>query len=116
MTHFVEFELSDGTTIAIESDDQMHRAAGPVPVSSSHGKIIEKATCTFEEAILKVKPIAESIINQVNRLSKPADEVSVEFGLKLDGSIGSVIAKTGGEANFKIALKWVKEGSVKESK
>jgi NTP-dependent ternary system trypsin peptidase co-occuring protein len=41
-------------------------------------------------------------------MAEPPDEIAIEFGVKLSADVGAIIARTGGEANFKISLRWQK--------
>jgi hypothetical protein len=35
----------------------------------------------------------------------------VTFGIRLSGEVGAVIAKTAGEANFSVSLRWTRQKS-----
>ena len=47
------------------------------------------------------------IMTQIREAAERPDEVEVEFGVKLSADSNVIIARAGGEANFRIALKWV---------
>ena len=76
----------------------------PVEVSNDPAA----ASHTFQDALQRVKP-ALAAVGQVLREVNNPREISVEFGLKFTGTMGVVLASTGSEVTFKVALKWVNE-------
>lgn len=109
MKHLIEFPLEDGSSVIVEVDEPApeggpERAARP-------GDVAAKAEQTFEAALERIKPAAGAIITKLRGLSDPPDEVGVEFGIKLSGKIGAVVASADAEANYKVTLKWKPESS-----
>lgn len=104
MKRLIEFPFEDGSTIMVEMDE-LKVEGGVVPVSTRSGEV-EKATTTFEAAVSKIRPVAESVINTLHDIPKRPDEIELEFGLKLNGQTGIYIASVGTEANFQVRLKW----------
>ncbi len=105
MKRIVEFPLESGGSIFVEVDE-------PASTDDRIGirdDIVEKAHQTFESALDKVKPIANSIITKVRSLNQPADEVEVKFGIKISTEVGAIIASGSGEVNYEITLKWKRE-------
>lgn len=74
-------------------------AAAPEP-----GKIIAHAKVTLEEALEKLKPSLKKIDHMLKELSP--NETELEFGLKLGGETGVIVAKGTAEVNFVIRLTW----------
>jgi hypothetical protein len=105
----VQFPLEDGTYIIVEveqpeTDESIRRI--------SRGEdILLKTEQSFEAALERVKPIANTIINKLRSLNQPADEVEVKFGIKMSAEAGAIIASASIEGNYEITLKW-KQGSV----
>lgn len=104
MKRLIEFPLEDGTTIMVEVDELKVKSE-VVPVSTKSGGV-EKAQITFEAAISKIRPVAETVINTLHDIPKRPDEIELEFGLKLNGKTGIYIASVGTEANFQVRLTW----------
>ncbi len=78
--------------------------------ASARGEgVPERARQTFEAALEKVKPLAETVIRKLRALHDPPDEVKVEFGLKLNSEVGAILAAAGAEANYKVTLTWKRE-------
>ena len=104
MKRLVEFPLNNGTdeTLLVEIDEPEQE--GLVPATPAD--VIQKAEHTFEQALEKIKPVAESIVKTMHKLSERPDEVSVTFGLKLSAAAGAFIASAGAEANYEVTLIW----------
>lgn len=109
MSRLVEFGMEDGSTIIAEVDEA--ELGGGTLRSLRPSEMIEKANTTFEEALAKVKPAAESMIGTLRGLTVPPSEIQVVFGLKLSAAAGAIVAAVGTEANFAITLTWRHEKS-----
>ena len=106
MSRLVEFPL-DSTgkmTVLVEVDDTVP-AQGQMRVSAG-GAVAEKATQAFDSALAGVKSVAASVMRQLAEVAADANEISVEFGIKLTANAGVIIAGTSAEGNCKIAIKW----------
>ncbi|MBD1919892.1 hypothetical protein H6F77_02005 [Microcoleus sp. FACHB-831] len=101
----VEFELESGESIFVEVKDT-EQTDGRIGLGDD---LIEKAHGTFESALEKVKPVANTIINKLRNLNQPADEVEVKFGLKMTAQAGAIVAGFSGDANYEITLKWKRD-------
>jgi Trypsin-co-occurring domain 1 len=105
MKKLVEFELEGGGTVVAEVE-ALDDGSGLERVSRDGG--IEKASQTFDAALVKVKATAQKLIGGLSDLLVAPDEIELEFGVKLSAKAGVVIASADSEANFKISLKWKK--------
>ena len=106
MGAYLEYQLEDGTTILVETDQP--QAAGVVKASRSdrEGNVITSVSQKFEDALASVKKSALALRGQL--MEARADEVTVTFGLKATGEGGNfAIGKVGIEANYTVTLKWV---------
>lgn len=64
----------------------------------------------FAKGMALIRTCAEQIaetVSQVSAQAKPTG-VEVELGIKLDGEVGALIAKTGVEAHLHVKLSWNK--------
>lgn len=104
MKRYVEFPLEAGGSVLVEVEEP--DAAGGTVRAGRETDLPERARLTFEAALSRVRPAAESVIGQLRDLADPPDQVGVEFGLKLTGTSGAIIASAGVEANFKVTLTW----------
>lgn len=98
----VEFELADGSPVYVEVDER--DAAGVERVGRGEAAIT-KAQDRFVEALNKIKPAAATVLNTFQELNTP-DEINLEFGIKLSGTLGALFASVDSEATFKVMLKW----------
>ena len=106
MKRLIQFKLKDNDEIIVVEVDEPEQEGGMDRVAR-FDEVAEEAKQTFEHAIDKIKPIANIIISRLHEgLTKPADEVGVEFGMKMNAKFGAIIADAGAEAQFKITLKW----------
>ena len=115
MKRLIEFPLQQGGTMVVDVDEP-EPAGGVVKASAKPGEVAEKAKETLEDALDKIKPAAQSIIDKLRGLTDEPDEIGVEFGIKLNAGAGAIIASAGVEANYKVTLKWVKAQPQKKPK
>jgi hypothetical protein len=87
------FEVERGEV----SDDLV--LASPEP-----GKVVARAQITLEEALKKLKPSLEKVVHLLKELSP--EETVLEFGMKMGGETGVIIAKGTAEVNFVIRMSW----------
>lgn len=106
MRHLVDLPLEEGGSITVELDDApASRQGGPVTRSARPGEMATAATQTFEQALGGVAPASRAIVSKLRAAADPS-EIVVEFGLKLSVDSGVIVARTGGEANFRVMLTW----------
>jgi hypothetical protein len=102
VTYLLEVPLDSGDAITVEIDDTeagIVRAARP-------GEVVATATKSFEAALERLRPMAQSLVDKLGNLSERPEEIGVEFGMKLSVDAGAVIARSSAEANFKVTLQW----------
>jgi hypothetical protein len=108
MKKLIEFEL-DGQSVYFEAE--MSEAEGVRRVSRSGGEDEpEKAVSRFTEAVARIKPAAEVVLNAFREMNTP-DEIALEFGLNFSATAGVVFASTDSTATFKVSLRWKNEKS-----
>lgn len=96
----IAFPLRSGGVVYVEVDA---RDKGGLV---SRGGVAVEAGRTFEDAISGLAPVAEALLGQIRALAQSPDEVTLEFGVTLKLEAGVLIAKTAGEGNFKVEVKW----------
>lgn len=120
MTNIMTFQSKYGP-ISVEMDDATARAAavaekggegnpwvakGVKGLTSRDNETHVETDEKFEQAISSLRAYASTLLDVVHGISLTPSEVAVEVGLKLTGSAGFIIAKTEGEAEMKVSLKW----------
>jgi hypothetical protein len=107
MTRYLDVPLADGSSFTVEVDDG--HAGGPVTRSGRQADVVAKAGQTFEEALERVAPAFRTLVGKLRDAAEQPDAIEIEFGLKLSAEMGAIIARSGGEANFRIAVHWTRE-------
>ncbi len=102
MAELVKFDLKDGGFIVAEIERA--EPVGNRPIGRPG--IAEKAAMQFEEALNRLGPLLKGLIGQLRNQVDTPDQISVEFGFKLSGDLGIIIAKTQAEGNFKLSVTW----------
>lgn len=107
MSKLSKFILDNGEEIWIETEAVNFPGTWDeeVPVSREESQVVQR----FETAMAKVRPAASAVIDSLRNMVHSPDEVQVEFGIKMSAEAGAIIASSGLEANFKVALKWKQE-------
>ena len=105
MKRLIEYPLKDGSSIVVEVDEP---EKGGVERVARPGEMIEKAKQNFETVLERIKPTAAAVITTLRDLSESPNEIGVEFGIKFSAASGVVLASAGGEANYKVTLKWIR--------
>jgi hypothetical protein len=106
MKRLVKFTLKDGSTVLIEAEEaEVEEETVRVSRPSTSRKIVDSANQTFEESLGIVKPVANTVLNRLNDLSKQPEEVKVSFGISMDLKAGMFIT-AGTGANFNVTLTW----------
>lgn len=105
MKKLIEFEL-DGQPVYVEAE--VSEAEGMRRVSRGGSDEPERAESRFVEAVARIKPAAEAVLNAFREMNTP-DEIALEFGLNFSAKAGVVFAATDSSATFKVSLKWKNE-------
>lgn len=112
MKHLVQFETNDGPILVEVDEPERLAKVGMVMRGDDDNKdeqsneTIDKANHTFEQALDRVKPIADGFVGMVKKLVSPPDEMEVQFGLKLSAKAGVIVASAGMEANYTVTMTW----------
>lgn len=111
MPDLAKFTLEDGKFFLAEVDDPV------VPGRTMRGGLAQGLFVgtneSFQSALSQVKSAAETVVDKLRSLAAPADEVTLEFGVKLSAETGAVIAKASTDAHFTVTLKWANSESGK---
>jgi Trypsin-co-occurring domain 1 len=75
-----------------------------VLASREPGLVVARTRTTLEEALTHLKPSLSKIVHTLHGTAP--DEMEVEFGLKMGGETGVIVAKGTAEVNFRITLCW----------
>lgn len=101
--NLVEYQLADGSPVYVEVETPAGERVERV--SRSGESLPEKAQAGFNEAIARLRPAADAVLQAFQGLNTPT-EIGLEFGVKFSAKAGAIIASVDSEAVFKVSLKW----------
>jgi Trypsin-co-occurring domain 1 len=93
-------EAGSKETLVVEVDRS--EVSEDLVLASEPGRVAARAQVTLEEALTKLKPSLSKVVGLLKELSP--DHTVVEFGLKLGGETGAIVAKGTAEVNFKVTM------------
>ena len=112
MSQLVKMDLADGGSVFVEVDDAVADSGGPVTRGGRAEGLVTDAGATLESALDQLGPVVKGVVTRLRESADWPDEVTVEFSIKLSADANVIIARTAGEANFKISMHWARrEGS-----
>src|SRR4051794_20221446 len=96
MSKVTKFSLQDGQTVWVEVDDDTEEeVSGYQRVARSRGSdLATAASQSLQSALQAIKPAAEEVAATLQSLAHRPSKVEVQFGLKLSGEVGAIIAST----------------------
>jgi hypothetical protein len=75
-------------------------------VSLSPRDMAAQSRAALDSAMDSIRGISERITSATKDLVQRPDEMDVEFGLKLDATMGALITRAGAEAHLTVTLRW----------
>jgi len=103
MNSTITLLAANGEPVEIEVREAPPR---PARVARGEGEIAKCAAKTFDDAIDRVKPLANTIVQRMMSLDVTPEEVEVKFGLKFTAEANVILSATTAEANLEFTLKW----------
>jgi hypothetical protein len=98
-TEYYEFESASGPIVF---ETRVERG-GAVPVSA--GAVVRTGQA-IETLLAQVGEIVGPLYQGISAKLADASEISMEFGVKVGGKAGIIVAATEIEGNFKVSVKW----------
>jgi hypothetical protein len=100
MDTVMRYQVGEGSSVLVEVDEDTY---GVEAVSRLSDGVLE-AGQRLESALGSVRDAAKATLREMSKLSP--DAVEVEFGIKLAGEAGAMIAKASAEGHFTVRLSW----------
>jgi hypothetical protein len=104
----IEFKLSDGTPVYVETSDASSGGVGPQRISRGESET-QQADSRFEDAVARIRPAAQVLLDSLKDLNTP-EQINLEFGITFNAKAGVIFASLDSEAVFKVALTWKNPG------
>lgn len=101
----IEVPLDDGGVVLVEveeHEDGIRRSARP-------GEVVATAAESLQASLDRIRPVAVALVGKLRDLADRPEEITVEFGIKWSAQAGVIVAQAASEANFKVALRWVRK-------
>lgn len=103
----MRFETADGAEVVVEVD---RVAPGAKLVARGSNRLAEAGE-TFDGALQGIRSAADAALRVFREGPLRPDGVELEFGVKLTGEAGAVIAKTAMEGHITVKLSWSSQGT-----
>jgi hypothetical protein len=103
VTQLLEFKSQQGDVVFVEADA---RQSGPATRAGRSAEVVVEAGRSLEQVLGQLGPLVTGIVRQLRQAPDWPDQVEVEFGVRLSADANVIIVRAGGEANFRIALRW----------
>ncbi|MBN6058348.1 hypothetical protein JYK22_40890, partial [Nonomuraea sp. RK-328] len=99
----VAFDAQD-TQILVEVETHL---LGPERVAT-RDKAVAAAKVTFNQAVSVLRPTAQAIVDELNRMQDRPDEVEVTLGLKFTAGAAVLVASGSSESSCTVKMVWKK--------
>jgi hypothetical protein len=103
MSDVIRFALEDDTSVLVEVEEG---AYGIERVGRGDDGVAE-AGRVVSDALASVREAAREALESLRGLAP--DGLEMEFGIKLSGEVGAIIAKTSTEGHFTVKMTWDKQ-------
>jgi hypothetical protein len=98
--------LADGSEVLVAVDSRDMPEDLVLAAAADPQKVVARAAETLEQLLEKITPTVTAVSEWVR--ARSPDECGVEFGVKLGGETGVIVAKGTAEVNFLVKLTWKK--------
>ena len=104
MAILLEVPVEDGAVLLVEADradipSSLTLAAAPQP-----GEVAARAVRSLSDSLAELEPMLRTVKDRL--VASRPDHFEVEFGVKLGGETGIILAKGTAEVNLKITMTW----------
>jgi hypothetical protein len=111
MIDYIETTAQDGTVIRIEVESSKGTTTGFHRQASTPTNVSNETTRdAYHQTLSAIRACAAGVIDTLQKLETPPAGASIQFAIKIDAEAGALIAKSGGDAQFKISLSWKQAG------
>ncbi len=108
MTVLVQVPLEDGdggAVVLVEADRE--DIPGGLTFASEPGHAAAKAARSLSASLEQLEPVLQTVKDKL--VASAPEHFTVEFGVKLGGETGIIVAKGTAEVNLKITMTWDRE-------
>jgi hypothetical protein len=102
VTQLVEFKSQQDASTLVE----VEMWNGPIAREGPSAAGVIEAGESLERVHRQLGPVVRGIVSQLGAATEWPDQVEVGFGGKLSADANVIIARTGSQPNFRIAMTW----------
>jgi len=106
MSELLRFTSEDGAVVLVEAAEA---PGGAVTRGGRAEAAVIEAGDSLERVLGRVGPVVKGIVSELRASAEWPDELEIEFAVKVSADSNVIIARAGGEANFRIALRWSRQ-------
>ena len=99
-------DVAGGPVVLVESDRQ-DIAGGLTLASPEPGQAAARASRSLAASLEQLEPVLRTVKDKL--VASAPEHFTVEFGVKLGGETGVIVAKGTAEVNLKITMTWDRE-------
>lgn len=114
MTELVRITLESGERIVAEVDRYDIQGDDVVLAAPEPGKAIAEVRNKLENGLRGIRPAVAELVEALKPISP--ESVGVEFGIKIGGETGVILAKGTAEVNFKVIVEWKRPAEERPAK
>jgi hypothetical protein len=108
MSELLRFSSGDGSAVLVEVAEL---PGGAVTRGGRVEAAVIEARDSLESLLGRLGPVVKGIVSELRASAEWPDELEIEFAVKVSADSNVIIARAGGEANFRITLRWSGEPS-----
>jgi Trypsin-co-occurring domain 1 len=112
MNGVVEIPIAEGGSVLVEVDTPLDEARVR---GRSGAPALRRLEEPLEQVLSGLGPATRALLGQLRGVADGPHEIEVEFAVKLTTDARLLIARAGGEANFRIAMKWSRSAAASPS-
>ena len=102
MSELLRLDSGEGGTVLVEVADD---SGGPVTRGGRARTAVLDAGESLERVVGQLGPVVKGIVSELQAAADWPDEIEIEFAIKVSADANLIIARTGGETNFRITLR-----------
>jgi hypothetical protein len=103
MNELLKFTSEEGATVLVEVADDPRES---VTRGGRAQTAVVEAGESLERVLGQLGPMVKGIVAELQATADWPDELEIEFAVKVSADANVIIARSGGEANFRICLRW----------
>jgi hypothetical protein len=104
MAELIRVPLESGDCVVAEVDKFDVPENEVVLAAPGPGKAIAQISNKLEASLRTIRPVVAGLVEALK--DSGPETINVEFGVKIGGETGVILAKGTADVNFKVALEW----------